>query len=245
VPSLAGRTVLEIGPGANFGSVLVLAAYGARPLVADRFLASWQADYHPAFYAALADDLSRQDPDADVRQIRALSAASDYPAEIVGRFESALEEVPVASDSIDVVVSNAVVEHLYNLERSFAQLQRITRPGGLGLHQVDHRDHRDFSRPLEHLLMSDDEFRTAFARSHGECGNRWRPEEVGAFFRCAGFDLLDFSANLFTDAAYVQRFTPRLRRASGSRYRNWPAEGLHVASGYFRVRKPAPGDTPA
>jgi SAM-dependent methyltransferase len=245
VPSPAGRTVLEIGPGIHCGSVLLLAAYGARPLVSDRFLTPWDAAYHSAFYAALADELARQDPDADVRPIRAVVEAGGYPADVLGCFEKALEEISIDSDSVDVVVSNAVLEHLYDPERSFAQLWRITRPGGLGLHQIDHRDHRDFRRPLEYLLLSDDEFDGVFARSHGECGNRYRPDEVTTLFRQVGFEVLDFAGTVFAETEYLQRFLPRLRRACGSRYRGWPATELRTVSGFCRVRKPALRLTPA
>jgi SAM-dependent methyltransferase len=238
VPSPVGRTVLEVGPGIHFGCVFVLAAYGARPLVADRFLVPWDPRYHRAFYSALADELARQDPKADIRPIRAVVAAGGYPDAVIGRFETALEEIPLASESADLVLSHAVIEHLYDLKRSFAQLRRVTRSGGHGLHQIDHRDHRDFSRPLEYLLLSDVEFRGVFERSHGECGNRYRPEEVIALFRDAGFEVLDFEGNIRTDPAYLERFLPRLRGAMQSAYREWPEAGLRTVSGFCRVRKP-------
>src|SRR5262249_3479026 len=126
----------------------------------------------------------------------------------------------------------------YDLPRGVAQLSRITRPGGVGLHQIDHRDHRDFSRPLEYLLLGEDDFQAAFARCHGECGNRYRPDEAAAPFRDAGFGLLDFTGTIFTETEYLDDFLPRLRAARRSRYRSWPTEGLRVTSGFFRVRKP-------
>jgi SAM-dependent methyltransferase len=238
LPSLAGRTVLEVGPGINCGAALVLAAHGARPVVLDRFLAPWDLAYHPAFYAALADELARQDTSADVRPLRAVAEAGGYPPDVLRRVEAPLEEVLLEADSVDVVLSNAVLEHLYDLPRALAALCRITRPGGVGLHQVDHRDHRDFDQPLEYLLAGEDDFRRLFDRCHGECGNRHRPDEVADAFRAAGFDVLDVSGNLIAEAAYLRRFLPRLR-AARSRYRGWPAEGLRVVSAFFRVRKPS------
>src|ERR1044071_9286504 len=48
-----GLRILEIGPGHHFGPALLLASQGAHVTLADRFLASWDDPYHPAFYRAL------------------------------------------------------------------------------------------------------------------------------------------------------------------------------------------------
>ncbi len=237
--SLAGKRVLEVGPGVNYGGVMYLAAYGMRPMVADRFLAPWQDEYHTAFYAALRDEVARRDPRADVRPLHALVKARGYPRRVLARYEAPLEEIPVATGSVDVVFSNAVLEHVGDLETAFAQLYRITRPGGINLHQIDFRDHRDFDRPLECLLMSEPDFQELFARCHGEYGNRRRPEEVAAWIRAAGFEALGFEANHFSKPEYLEDFLPRLRAASTSPYREHPAEDLHVLSGDYWLRKPA------
>jgi SAM-dependent methyltransferase len=238
-PSVAGKTVLELGPGTNFGLVMLLAAFGMLPAVADRFLAPWDDDYHQQFYATLADELARCRPDADVRCLRALVEANGYPREIVAQYECATEDLNVVpTSSFDFVFSNAVGEHLYDVKKSFRQLYRITRPGGFGLHQIDFRDHRGFDRPLEFLLLEEKAFWAEFTNRHGECGNRWRPDEVTAFMSAAGFEVLGFEGNIFCTPEYLADFIPRLRVAR-SRYRNRTAESLRTLSGSFRLRKPA------
>jgi SAM-dependent methyltransferase len=238
---LRGKTVLEVGPGIHDGCALLLAAFGARPMVLDRFLAPWDPAYHPAFYSLLREDLTERFPDADVRPISALLDAGDYVDDVITRHEAALEENPVAADSVDVVISNAVVEHLYDLSDACAALYRMTRPGGVGLHQVDFRDHRDFTRPLEYLLLGDEAFHDLFERCHGQIGNRHRPDDTAAAFRAAGFEVESFEPNAFADADYLRKFVPRLREAKGSRYGDRRAEDLRVVSGFFRVRKPHRG----
>src|SRR5262249_27582484 len=157
-----GASVLEVGPGPHDGAVLVLVAYGMRPIVIDRFLSPWQREHHGPLYAALADELERSDPEADVSPLRALVAAGGYDGAVLARLGATLEALPLPTDSVDVVVSNAAVEHLSDLDAAFAQLYRVTRPGGLGIHQVDFRDHRDFGRPLEYLLLGEPEFQALF-----------------------------------------------------------------------------------
>jgi SAM-dependent methyltransferase len=238
MPSLTGKAVLELGPGINFGVVMVLAAYGAKPAVADPFLAPWDDDYHPKYYAALADAVARGFAGADVRGLRTLVEARGYPPEVIARYECAVEELTAPSESADIVFSNAVGEHLADVGRAFQQIYRVTRPGGVGLHQVDFRDHRNFDLPLEFLVWEEDVFREDFKRNHGEHGNRWRPDEMAEFMRAAGFEVVSFEGNLFCTPEYLAELIPRLRVAR-SRYRERSPESLRTLSGFYRLRKPA------
>jgi SAM-dependent methyltransferase len=236
---LAGKTALEVGPGVNCGCVMVLAAHGMRPIVADRFLTAWEPAYHAEFYAALAGELERTDPAADVRPLRALVAAGGYDEAVITRIPSALEELPLPAASVDVALSLAVLEHVYDLGRSFRQLHRVTRPGGVGLHWIDFRDHRDYARPLEYLLLAERDFQRLFAGCQGECGNRHRPDEASALLRAAGFEELSREGYIFSEPAYLADFLPRLRAARQSRYRRLTAEQLRMISAVFQVRKSA------
>jgi SAM-dependent methyltransferase len=235
--SPAGKKVLEVGPGINYGAVMVLACHGMVPMVVDRFLSPWEDAYHRRFYTQLADELEHTDASADVSPLRALVAAGGYDDSVIRCVTAPLEEIPLPADSMDFVFSNAVVEHLYDLDSSFKQLYRITRPGGLGLHQVDFRDHRDFSRPLEYLLLEEQQFQTIFHGSHSESGNRYRPDEVRAWFEGAGFEVQRFHVTEHITPAYLDGFLPRLHAASRSRYRHLRAEDLHVLGGCYRLRK--------
>jgi SAM-dependent methyltransferase len=233
-----GLRVLEVGPGINFGPMLILGAFGMKPIVADRFLAPWQDGYHDVFYAALADALKKAEPGADVSLLRSLAKSGGYDRNVIGQVEAAMEELPLPASSVDAIFSNAVLEHLYDLDRSFRQLSRITRPGGFGHHQVDFRDHRHFDRPLEFLLLEENEFQRLYADTHGECGNRFRPHETQRFLCGAGFEVLDFNANMLCPPDYLAGFLPRLRAATRSRYQDLDLDLLEPISGCFRVRKP-------
>jgi SAM-dependent methyltransferase len=235
--TLKGKTLLEVGPGINYGCAIVLAAHGAKPWVLDRFLAPWEQPYHQLFYSLLCQKLQLTEPEADVRPLVALLAAKGYPNDVIECVAAPLESAPLPSDHFDFVISNAVVEHLSDLDEAFAQLYRVTRPGGIGLHQVDFRDHRDFDRPLEYLLFKEEEFSAMFRHCHYECGNRHRREEVTERFQDAGFEIVRVDGSCFTKEAYLAQFLPRLRRCN-SRYRDWPEGNLRTLSGFFVIRKP-------
>jgi SAM-dependent methyltransferase len=238
---LKGKSVLEIGPGINFGLPLILACHGAKVMVADRFLIPWDPDYHPQFYALLRDSLANDRPSIDLTPLDRVLVEGGYPPESLSLYSCSLEELSgVPDQSVDMVISCAVLEHLYDLPSAFHHLARITKPGGLGLHQVDFRDHRDFSRPLEFLLLSDKEFRREFAEKHGECGNRVRPREMQQLLEQVGFATQEFRPNEFAPQEYLTEFLGRLRQAGRSRYCDYPAEDIQCLGGFFVLVKEQP-----
>ena len=236
--SLQGKKVLEIGPGINFGLSLILACHGAEVMVVDRFLIPWDPDYHPKFYALLRDRLKRDRPQLDLTPLDIIVSQGGYAPESLSLYSCSLEELAALPDQfVDIVLSCAVLEHLYDLASAFAHLARITKPAGLGLHQVDFRDHRDFSRPLEFLLLSDKRFFREFTKHHGECGNRFRPQEMKKLLDLSGFHVKEFQPNGFTEEKYLAEFTRRLRKARKSRYRDYPAEDLRCVGAFFILEK--------
>jgi SAM-dependent methyltransferase len=228
-----GKVILELGPGINFGGALLLACCGARPIVADRFLADWDPSYHPKFYAALRRSAMAGWASADMSPIDRVVERGGYGGGEIGRVWCSAEDLrDIPDSSVDIVLSNAVVEHLFDLPAACRELARVSRPSAWGFHQVDFRDHRDFARPLEHLLLPDVKFRRTFAERHGECGSQWRPSEVARFFEAAGFEVIRFDPNMTVEEEYLTGFEPRLRKAA-SRYRNMPLTELATIGGRF------------
>jgi SAM-dependent methyltransferase len=237
---IRGKVILEIGPGINFGPILFLACHGAIPVVADRFLAPWDAEYHPQFYRRLRDELRRQYPELDLRPIDALLDSGTYCPDVLSRVESSSESLNLNSNSVDIVISNAVLEHLENHPQAFFHLYRITRPGGWGIHQVDFRYHRSFDRPLEHLLLSPSDYELV-AGAFRENGTYLRPFDMADLFTASGFEVRRFSPNLFASPEYLQDILPRLRKARKSRYRATSKHKLRMLGGLFIVCKPLQG----
>jgi SAM-dependent methyltransferase len=235
---VAGSSILELGPGHNYGSVLVLACRGASVAVADRFPVPWDGDYHPKFYEALKAKMDALHPKYVTDPItRCINAAGT--GDVVKVVESPAEHLEgLADESIDIVLSNAVLEHAEDPARVARELYRITRSGGAGVHQVDFRDHRDFSRPLEYLLLGVDAFEAMFAERHGECGRQIRHYEMRSLFEAVGFSVTGFDANWIAQDDYLDDFLPRLR-ASQSVYRNAPRNELRTISGRFFLNKTA------
>jgi SAM-dependent methyltransferase len=228
-PALRGRAVLELGPGNNLAASLCLAALGAKAYAADRFSVRWHDDYHPKLYRAVRDALLLRYPTASPVPFDLCLEFKGHPSAAVWQLPCPAESLTLLGDaSIDITLSCAVMEHLFDVNLAARELARITREGGYAIHQVDFRDHRDFSRPLEYLLLSQEEFRKIFDKFHGECGNRVRPDELAASIDEAGFHVEKVHVDSQATPEYLAEFVPRLRAASDSEYRDWPEEKLRA-----------------
>jgi hypothetical protein len=230
--SLSNARILELGPGPEFGAQLLIASHGADVTVADRFLAPWDDKYHPDFYRKLRSRWPGPSGALD-----AVIDAGGYPERAIGRIPLSAEQLGTYGRSqFDCVLSNAVLEHVEELSRVAKNLLQLTKSPGLNQHQIDFRDHRDQSRPLEFLLLSEREQRTLFRSRNGETGNRVRLKQAIAIFEAAGFSVERTENKSLCNETYFAGFLPRLRR-SGSAYANWPVEDLRVIGARLVLRK--------
>ena len=235
---LFDKAVLEIGPGPNFATALILKCWGAAKVsVSDRFLVQFDRDYHRALYREVAKRLVSEDRNTNVTPLETCARFGHIRRQ-VSYHELPLEELSKEFTSFfNITLSNAVLEHLYRPKQAIATLYAITAPGGIGLHQVDFRDHRDFNQPLEYLLLDEVNFARLFEYSHGECGNRIRPYQMEEMFREAGFTEVSFEVNLDVSPEYLIHFLPRLRSANSVSFSSLPEEYLTAIGGRFVVRR--------
>lgn len=140
-------------------------------------------------------------------------------------------------EAFDITLSNAVFEHLYHPPKALESLHRAMRPGSAGFHQVDFRDHRDFSKPLEYLLLDEFSFHDLMEERHCECGNRIRPDEMLSLFRHVGFAAVEFHPNMWAAPEYLSDFVPRLRNSGFSPYADISLDRMQVISGRFIVTR--------
>ena len=237
--SAEGLNFLELGPGQEFGAQLVLASMGAKVTLADPFLSEWDPDFHPELYRMLSENW----PNANAELKKALAGQSHAATSLVLLREPAEALKSISDGCMDFVYSNAVLEHVVDMGRVAHELARVSKVGACSAHQIDWRDHHDFSRPLEHLALSDDDF-LQVADADGwrfEYGNRLRSIEYRAFFESAGFEVIEVEINSRADSDYIANVLPRLRACRASSYANWPVDDLARIGGRFYVRKAQAG----
>lgn len=237
-PALRDKAVLELGPRDHLGTSLCLAALGARVCAVDRDPVRWADEYHPKLYRGIRDELLRRFPSAD-------PSPFDLCLEFKGHASAAVWQLPCTGEnltllgdaSMDITVSCEALEHRTDARLAARELARVTRDGGCAIHQIDFRDHRDSSRPLEFLLLGDDEFLKLSDSCRAECGNRIRPTELAAFMNEAGFQIEKTEANCHATPEYLAALMPRLRAASDSEYHDWPEEKLRGLGALIVARR--------
>jgi SAM-dependent methyltransferase len=102
---------------------------------------------------------------------------------------SALKEID--TESVDFIYSQASLEHVFleEFEQTIKEFYRITKPGGIGSHVIDLRDHLDNS--INSLRFSLELWEEPFFRSTGYYTNRLRKSQIIDIFIKAGFRLQD------------------------------------------------------
>ncbi|MDR3362188.1 MAG: class I SAM-dependent methyltransferase [Desulfovibrio sp.] len=259
--------ICEIGPGKNLAVSLMFRCLGADKVYAvDKYLKPWVDGYHAPLYGLLAEAVLSRWPDAEADVLYACAESGTHNVEGVAALTEDAESLESVPDgSINFLCSWAVLEHLYDPPKAFARFAAVTKEGGYGLHQVDFRDHHDFTRPLEFLLhhyrwnLPPDDATHAWlaqrlgrgleqARAEGlnadglirrVCGyngNSYRRTEYDRLWRENGFTIEHFEKNMSAGDAYLDEFLPRLQR-SGSPCRVLEREELDVVSGCYEVRR--------
>ena len=156
---LTGLSVLELGPGDNLGVALRFLAAGAERVVAvDKFWSQRDPRREREIYSELFARLT----EPERRRLAGVLTADGELApgpRLAYRHGVAVERADERFDpeSFDLIVSRAVMEHLYDLDAAFAATDRLLRPGGRLLHKIDFRDHGMFTtgghHPLEFLTV--------------------------------------------------------------------------------------------
>src|SRR5581483_3885780 len=159
------------------------------------------------------------------------------PERVAHRHPVDAAKLPFPDGSFDVVISLAAFEHFEDPEAAIKECARVTAPGGVGLHQIDLRDHRDFERPLAFLRHTDDEWRR-IAGGDPAYTNRLRRSDFARAFAAAGLVVASAEVGTKTtvDAA--------LRASLDARFKDREQEDLEAVGVFFEVRRP-PAAEPA
>lgn len=222
--SSAGLDILEIGPGHTLGTQILLAEKGNKVTVADPYPPRWHSAFHPAAYLHLAGLIGGSP------KLEAAAKASSLDDIGIRRVSDSAEKLSSLRDrEFDVVLSNAVLEHVQDIDRVCAELARVTKLGGTHIHQIDVGYHNNRERPLDHLLMTDQEFFAEANAAHFEYGNRWRASEFIARFEKVGLVVKYMYVTHRADDEYFLQAVRQIRNSRRT-YSYWPAEDLRILS---------------
>jgi SAM-dependent methyltransferase len=258
---IAGRRVLELGPGEELSLALRFLAAGAAGVSCiDRFRFDVDPVWEGEVYRLLLEDLDAEG--------RARLAGVLTPDGLLDESNDRLDVVRGVgieggaqrprSPRFDLIVSLAVLEHVYDLAQALRMMDALLAPGGVMLHQVDLRDHGMFSgggrHPLEFLTVRDPLYR--LMTSHTGAPNRERIGTYRELLRGLGHeakievmnvggsreDLTPSTEQLVVGrdldpelAESIERLRPRLAPA----FAGLPVEELAATGITIRSRKPS------
>lgn len=194
--SIVGARVLELGAGIHnpFGTSLLMLAHGAASTAAVEMgsfdvLASPATAWNWMFAQALFPEHARRVHEAlDLASLAAGSlVAAGRPPGL--RLHHGAIETFEAGEPFDLVVSNAVCEHLLDYEACVGALAALTAPGGLHVHKIDFNDHDYYEKAAP---REEDRLAFLFKPGPGPSGttNRLRMGEFMDVFARHGLELV-------------------------------------------------------
>lgn len=183
---LQDKVLVEVGPGDSIATAIIASAYGARAILVD---VGNFAKPELAFYRRLAEQLKAENlSPPDLSQCESvdeviLACRARYLTNGTQSLAS------IASESVDIMFSQAVLEHVRKGEfrTFFEQCRRILKPTGGASHVVDLKDHMGGS--LNNLRFSEKLWESDFFSSSGFYTNRIQFEEMVSLIQQAGFDV--------------------------------------------------------
>jgi SAM-dependent methyltransferase len=208
---LAGKTLLEYGPGDMPGVAMWMVSLGAAKVwCVDRFPMVTLSQRNLQVVRALAQRCA-----SEGQRTRLMTSIRD-PSDPASGFDPARIEYVVAADglsglrsAVDMVFSRAVLEHVNDLEATFRDMRAALRPGGLAIHQVDLRSHGlHRQNPLDFLEWSPTLWDAMFSAKG--VPNRWRVDRYREILASLDVELRRLAPTQRASAADVAGVRARL-----------------------------------
>ncbi|MEX2758101.1 MAG: class I SAM-dependent methyltransferase [Candidatus Sigynarchaeota archaeon] len=231
---IIGKKILEIGPGDNLCVALSFISAGAKSVTCiDRFYSKRDVRQQLAIYSAFRETLNAE------RKVLFDSACKIQAKRVIIN-ERLLKYVHGVSfedfsrntsERFDLIVSNAVLEHLYDLPKAINAMYDLLVPGGMIVHVVDLTDHKMFSpkAPLFFLTVPQRLWRVIGRES--DCPNRHRLSDYISICKKCGFVGIVYVVVTEFDRDAVAAFCKRYGLPVVAR---WRASSFRLAA-----RKPA------
>lgn len=237
----SGKDIVEIGPGYDYGAGVTLFSLGASSYKAiDRFFLS---QGNEKYYKTLSENLridmiaKKLDPIQLSEVIQGIiSQGNSYSSSIFSVEHSAIEDVSEkVSDVADVIVSQAVLEHVQDINKSFCVMYRLLRKGGVICHEIDFQTHTQVLRerdPLNIFRYSESQWKTWL--TFPGCPNRRRPNDFVRAAQSAGFECVALVSIRSLSDMMVQEMKPFLAKP----FQGEASSTLSILSAVLLARKP-------
>ena len=228
--------ILEIGPGANLGQGLLLVASGAKKYTG---LDLYQPPelYNRHSYAAAYDLLNLVAPQSiRVKADQIYSVKGEQvvfkPERMDYLFPRQSYDIRMPDGSVDFVFSHSVFEHITDPDKTVTAIEKVLRRGGISAHDIDLRDHDDFSKPLEFLKTGEASWQARYTGEHKfTYTNRKRLSDFVAATERSGLKILKVETMKVP-------MSEEIRRGLHADFQKYSLEDLAVVRALIVAEKP-------
>jgi SAM-dependent methyltransferase len=197
-PSPLGVTATELGPGNSLAQAVLWNLLGVERVLAVDVQQYASAESAPGVYQGVIESLpARIDegklpdplgPEGRASRVDELFPGGDLAFPVLGpRIDYRVTDgrnLPLESDTVGLIYSISVLEHVRDTEHLYREMYRVLRSGGLCSHIIDLRDHHH-PEPLDFLRYPDGLWDCMTGRSAGWT-NRLRASDHLRLIEAAG-----------------------------------------------------------
>jgi hypothetical protein len=228
-PAFQPDAIAEMGPGECFViSELLLHMYPSSSIsLYDARFPHLTELHHKVLRAIVADE--NMDPEGQTLTLSRLAGSVHFGSRVSHHqefFPSELHEDKCAA-YYDLIVSNAVMEHVEEIGDCFRRLRNCLSPRGYMLHVVDFSGHNSFqsaSRPLDFQLIPAPLYRAMFPLFHR--ATRITLEDIERSILSNGLEIVGVTPLSVAAESYFADFYKKRPH----RLRNYSADKLRVTS---------------
>lgn len=199
---IAGKTILELGPGDSVGTALVAASHGSRSIMLDTAAYAVQ---DIGFYKSLARELSQlglNPPD-----LSGVSSLDDVlkACGAIYLTDGLISFAEIPTGSVDLIFSHAVLEHVrrHEFDQTMRECRRVISDSGKVSHRVDLEDH--LGGGLNNLRFSARIWESQCFVKAGFYTNRMRCYEMINSFSASGFGVEHLTHNRYSELPISRR----------------------------------------
>ncbi len=152
--SLRGKVVLELGPGADLGVGLITLYLGAKQynsLDVNNLVDTVPSLFYDELFNKIHDKIGNGDDTIDhlKEQLALTNSGNNDRLNYVCRDDFDIRTF--GKNSIDIVFSQAAIEHFDDIEKAFQQLSEVIKPGGFLVAEIDLNTHTRWLRDVDPL----------------------------------------------------------------------------------------------
>jgi len=190
---IANKTILELGPGGSIGFGLLALKHGAKKYYAIESIShAFITEKQMLGYRKL---LENNDVLINKYFIRNTDGQYTYDPAFIEFIEVGQDSsYKLPDESIDIIYSCAVLEHVHDLGLCLSEMTRVLQKNGIMNHQVDLRDHIFSQQSLWFLSFSDYWFGKLF-KNTGEYVNRKRLSYYEMLIQKNNLQILELDIN--------------------------------------------------